>query len=101
MAFDTTDLYIRPEDGWVLVATNPAYLMIKPENFHPWWVAVTAAGAPAAGVIGASMGRDSENRLEAFEITGIAAGEVYIMVRDPIASQPINQKARFAIIADA
>lgn len=35
----TADFYIRPEDGWVEVANAPATLLIKPSQFHPWWVA--------------------------------------------------------------
>jgi hypothetical protein len=42
----TTDFFIRPEDGWVLVATAPDYIQIKPGAFHPWWVFVSS-GDPA------------------------------------------------------
>ena len=49
MAVTTTDLYVRPEDGWVLAATAPAaYVLIKPENFFPGWVAVAASSPPVA-----------------------------------------------------
>jgi hypothetical protein len=208
MAATTTDLYVRPEDGWVLAATAPAaFLLIKPENFFPWWVYVAAAppaatttratgavifgGLPVAAetvtiggevftfraaaalpfevtigadanatavnfaaavntystvvtataslgtvtltarspgtagnavslaeaatnttvsgaflttgvdaAVGVPMGRDSNNRLEAFEMQNGTAGNVYIRMRDPIASEPVNQQARFAVVAE-
>lgn len=54
MAITTIDLFVRPEDGWVLAATAPsAFCMVKPENFSPWWVAVAAA-PPAAAATRAS-----------------------------------------------
>src|SRR6478609_1498371 len=49
MAYATTDYYLRPEDGWVKVATNPAACMIRPTDFFPFRLAVTVSGAPAAG----------------------------------------------------
>lgn len=46
MAVSTVDFFLRPEDGWTLIATNPTKLLAKTGNLHPWWVAITTAGAP-------------------------------------------------------
>jgi hypothetical protein len=100
MAYATSDLYIRPEDGWVLVATNPTALIIKPDAFHPWWVAITAGTAPADALIGLPMGRGGDNKREPFQ-TGAITGNVYIRVRNPVASEPASQHARFGIILDS
>lgn len=100
MAMSTTDLYLRPEDGWVLVATNPSSVLIKPQDFHPWWVAITAAGVPSATLIGVQMGRGNMQPRESFQ-TGEITGLVYIRVMDPIADRPVNQQARFGVIVDA
>lgn len=48
MAVETVDFFISPQDGWVLVAADPALLVIKPSIFRPWRLAMTASGAPAA-----------------------------------------------------
>lgn len=100
MAMSTTDLYVRPEDGWLLVAENPASLIIKPEDFHPWWVAVTDGSVPPSDLIGVPMGRGNDARRESFQ-TGEITGSVYIRVRNPIASEPTSQRARFGVIKDA
>jgi len=101
MAVATNDVYIRPEDGWVLVATSPTYLNIRPDNFQPWWVAVTAAGAPAAGIIGQQYGRGGEAAREPFILPDGITGEVYIRVNDPAGDRPVNQQTRFGVIVDA
>lgn len=46
MAYETFDLYVRPDDGWVLVATDPTDLLLRPENHHPWFLAVTPGTVP-------------------------------------------------------
>lgn len=46
MAFSTVDFFIKPTDGWVLVATNPTFLLARPTQTRAWRVAVTAGGAP-------------------------------------------------------
>lgn len=99
MAVSTTDLYVRPEDGWVLVATDPVSLLIKPQAFHPWWVAITASGAPAATLVGVPMGRDNSNRLASFE-TGEITGEVYIRIKEPASREPTDAELHFAVIKD-
>lgn len=50
----TTDFYIRPEDGWVEVANAPGYIHIKPGNFHPWWVFVSASAPVVDEIIEAT-----------------------------------------------
>src|SRR5690606_22575914 len=54
MAYETFDLYIQPEDGWVEVAENPTALIIRPEGFQPWWLAVTAGGEPNTATVAAA-----------------------------------------------
>jgi hypothetical protein len=98
MAVATLDFYLRPEDGWTLVATNPATLLIKPDAFHPWWVAVTAAGAPVATILGVPMGKNSNDRLETFESSAIT-GEVYIRIMAPPVSSPAS-KMHFGVVRD-
>lgn len=98
MAAATNDIYIRPEDGWVLVATNPTYLNIRPDNFAPWYVAVTAAGAPAAAIQGQQFGRGTENKRECFILPDGITGLVYMRVKDPVADRPVNQKSHFGVI---
>lgn len=99
MAVATTDFYIRPEDDWVLVATDPTFLNVRPSGFHPWWVAVTAGGAPAGTVEGQQFGRGSEAVREPFVLPGGITGEVYIRIKDPVAARPTDQKAHFGVIA--
>lgn len=45
-SFETVDFLIRPEDGWVLVASDPSSVIVRPAEYHPWWVAVTDGVAP-------------------------------------------------------
>jgi hypothetical protein len=54
MAYETVELSISPEDGWVLAATDPAYLYIKPGLNVPWYLAVTASGAPGTAYVAAA-----------------------------------------------
>lgn len=100
MAVATNDVYIRPEDGWTLVATSPTYLNIRPTVFQPWWVAVTAGGAPATGLIGQQFGRGGEAVREPFVLPDGITGEVYIRVADPAADRPVNQQTHFGVIVD-
>jgi hypothetical protein len=48
MAFSTVDFFVKPTDGWVLVSTNPTFLMVQPSQPRHWRVAVTASGAPTS-----------------------------------------------------
>lgn len=80
MPATTEDIRVRPEDGWTLIATDPAYLLVTPHSNHQWFVAVTAGAPPAASLIGAAMRGDGE-RLT-FE-TGALTGSVYIRVPQP------------------
>lgn len=98
MAVETLDFYLRPEDGWTLVATSPSTLLIKPDAFHQWWVAVTAAGAPADSILGVPMGKNSNDRLETFE-SSVITGEVYIRITTPPASSPAS-RMHFGVIRD-
>lgn len=100
MPVATNDVNIRPEDGWVLVATNPTFLNIRPTNFAPWFVAVTAAGAPADGLQGQQFGRGTTNKRECFILPVGITGLVYIRVKDPVASEPVNQKTHFGVIVN-
>lgn len=100
MAVATVDFNIRPEDNWVLVATSPTYLNIRPDNFQPWWVAVTAGGAPSIALIGQQFGRGGDAYRESFILPDGITGEVYIRVKDPAAAQPVNQKTHFGVIRD-
>lgn len=101
MAVSTVDFNIRPEDGWVLVATNPTYLNVRPDDFAPWWVAVTAGGAPALGLTGQQFGRGGgDNSRQPFILPDGITGEVYIRIQDPAAVQPVNQTTHFGVIAN-
>lgn len=81
MPASTTDVIIRPTDGWTLVATNPSYLLVTPHENRQWFVAVTAGSAPAANLIGAAM-RGGDDRFT-FE-TGALTGTVYVRVKEPV-----------------
>lgn len=80
MPATTEDIRVRPEDGWTLVATDPAYLLVTPHANRQWFVAVTAGGAPASTLVGAAM-RGADDRFT-FE-TGALTGSVYIRVPQP------------------
>jgi phage tail sheath gpL-like len=69
MTISTTDYWLRPEDGWTLVATNPTMLVIKPDAFHPWWVAATVSGAPNAAVAASQVLTLSGNAVAAETVT--------------------------------
>lgn len=98
MPITTTDVYVRPEDGWVEVAENPVSLLIKPEGFQAWFLAVTDGSDPADGLIGVQMGRGGDNLRESFQ-TGEITGKVFLRVRDAPASTPSAQ-LRFGVVKD-
>jgi|SRR5690606_30681292 len=95
MATETTDVYINPSDGWTLVAESPSYVMIKPSNFHPWWVAVSNS-TPAASHEGIPMGKDSRG---CFDVDEPIAGNVYIRIKEPISREPQGADAHFGVLA--
>lgn len=49
MAVATTQFVISPDDGWVEIASNPASLIIKPDEGSSWRLAVTTGAAPSGG----------------------------------------------------
>lgn len=62
MAYATTEYRIGPSDGWVKVADDAVNFVIKSHTpSAKWYVAVTATGAPAAGIIGLPMGGGDED----------------------------------------
>lgn len=84
MAFTTTDFVVKPSDGWVLVATDPAFLFVKPSGLHAWFIAVTSSGsAPVDGVTGVPMGRGGDGRHDPFQAASITGG-VYVRVPAPV-----------------
>ena len=97
MATTTTDVAIRPEDGWVLVATAPLYCLIKPNSFSPWYVAIAAA-TPAATFQGLSFGKDTSVQRANFELPVATLENVYIRVKEPLGREPATQKAGFGVI---
>lgn len=87
MAHLTAEFNIAPEDGWVLVATDPKNLLIKSHSASlPWFVAVTEVGVPAAGLVGIPMGfgeRAENNTFRGSDINisgGITTALVYVRV---------------------
>ena len=97
MAVATTDVRIKPSQGWVLVATNPVFLCIKPSAFTVWTIAVTAGGLPATTLRGLQMGRGIDDR-QAFQ-TGAITGEIYIRVDIPASSMSSEDPVHFGVIA--
>lgn len=84
MSLETTDFFIRPEDGWTLVATNPGELLIKPAVYHPWWVAITTTNvAPSGAIVGVPMGRDPSQRNQSYHLVNGATGYVWIRIALP------------------
>jgi hypothetical protein len=98
MAFTTTDVLIRPEDGWVEVASNYATLYIRPAQFQPWFLAVNDGAAPPSNdLVGAQFGRGADNAREVYETAVANTGKAWIRVMQPSASDP-GAKSRFAVI---
>jgi hypothetical protein len=83
MAIATTDYAINEEDGWVKIATNPALLIIKADEFRSYRMAFTPAGAPAATLRGMLMGNDRYNSREVVVLSVAVAlvAEVYVKVQ--------------------
>lgn len=89
MTITTTDFEIDPADGWTLVATSPAYVLVAPTHRYPYFVAV-AASEPPRSLRGAVFA-EGEN----YEANGVAdAGNVYVRVE----RKPTDRPLRFAVI---
>jgi hypothetical protein len=101
VAVSTINLNIRPEDGWVLAATNPSRVVIKPSVMHPWRLAVSL-GVPSGTLRGLAFGNDRTEARQAFELVLGApiAGEVYIRIDTPTSSMPIDAKMEFGVFRD-
>lgn len=98
MATYTSDFLIGSHDGWVLVATNPSQLEIKPAVYHPWWVAIVDTGTPAATLVGFPMGRDPSNRNETYFLPSGVTGLVYVRIATPTDSSS-DEKMFFSVTA--
>lgn len=98
MAYGTVDFAVRPEDGWVLVATAPDAVIVRPVEHHPWWLAVSA-DVPAAGVEGMKFGRGGDGLRETFSWDVPITGNVYIRIKEPPASNP-SSHMHFCVISD-
>ena len=90
MAFETIDLDVAPEDEWVLAATSPAKLVIKPGKLSPWFVAIVDSGTPDHNLKGVPFAVDHQLRGESFQIEDVT-GLVYVRTQ---------QTNRFGIIRD-
>lgn len=93
MASVTSDIYLKPEDGWKLIATDPATILLRPSNFAPWQLAISAA-APAAGIKGVGFGRN-KSPFNFFRSDVAITGNVYIKMDQPLnGDQPFNAAAQ-------
>lgn len=93
MASVTSDIYLKPEDGWKLIATDPATIFLRPSNFVPWQLAISAA-APAAGIKGIGLGRNKDP-FNFFRSDVAITGGVYIRIMDPLnGNQPHSAGAQ-------
>lgn len=80
MAYTTDEIQVKPEDGWVEVAENPADLRIKPHgSARAWFVAVTSGSAPDANLVGWPMGRGRAGEDNSFEVSDLT-GKVFVRV---------------------
>lgn len=99
MAFSTTDVLTGPEDGWVLVATNPVFVSVRSGSRRPWYVAITASGAPAAGLNGQAFDPQSQADGNEFRLQAAAATACQVYVRASYPTAP-GEKSRFSVIRD-
>lgn len=95
----TTDITIAYEDGWTLVATNPDYLYIVPDDPHPYAVITTASGTPSFSATGLEIDGDDVDDCEFVANRGLS-GLVYIRLLRPYGSYPSN-RLHFGIITGA
>lgn len=82
MAFATNDVTISPSQGWVLVATNPTNLIIRPNSSQRWYLAVTAGTTPPSTLKGMLMGEENTEERPPFTISSAITGTVYIRVSE-------------------
>lgn len=47
MAFETVEIEVGPEDGWVKVADDPSYVKLVIRDARPWALCATPSGAPS------------------------------------------------------
>ena len=93
MASVTSDVYLKPEDGWKLIATDPATIFLRPSSFVPWQLAISAA-APADGIKGIPLGRNKDP-FNFFRSDVAITGGVYIKIdQPPNGNQPFNAAAQ-------
>lgn len=80
MAVATTQVLVRPEEGWKLAATAPSIIcIIKPNTYNRWFYAL-AGSTPAATVNGIPMGVDKRQDNE-LQIVGAALTGINVYVR--------------------
>ena len=94
MAFTTTNLIVKASDGWVLVATNPINLILRPDSSRVYNIAVTSGAAPTDNnVSGLLMGEEETKDRPAFSINSAITGNVYVRI-------PVNvgHSVRFGIV---
>lgn len=77
MAYETIDLSVTPADGWVLVATDPNYLYVRPNANVPWFLAVTASGAPNSAW-GAATGTVTFSDVPTADDEVVIGGDTYV-----------------------
>lgn len=102
MAITTTDVLVKPEDNWKLIATAPAGpVLIKPHSTGRSWFLAIAASLPAADLMGVPMGRSSASGEDNnFRSDADIAENIYIRVpQSSIASQPaVDNGLYFSLI---
>lgn len=99
MAYSTAEVEVQPSDGWVEVANNPAFLMIKPHSRAQAWFFAISAAAPAATVRGLPMGRQDSGGQNIVQIHPPAAitGKAFVRVER---NADAISKVKFTVIKD-
>ena len=80
MAFATSNVIVKASDGWVLVATNPINLILRPDSSRIYNVAVTTGPAPTNGISGLLMGEEQTKDRPAFAINSAITGAVWVRI---------------------
>lgn len=99
MALETVDFNVRPEDGWVQIAQNTDYLLIRPVDHRPYWIAVVNGGVPAQELEGLKYGRGGEALRQDFLLPTAITGTVFLRIKEPPNSSPASHAA-FGVIRD-